>query len=225
MNSITKISIQLLLVLIGILFTGMAFSQTVTNDYQTVSNDFQTRMEVKLNLEPWDNLTLSLNPEVRLNESFHVAKYMLESKISYEPLKGLSLGGSYRFIINPRTNKDTEYLHRFAMFFSYKKKINRFEPSLRVKYTNYTEDKSLGEFLRYRAKLEYDIKGIKITPLLSAEAFHDITGNQIYKMRYALGTDYKLSKHSSLELGYMLDYYMQDYRNKHIIKLGYKYKF
>jgi len=218
MHHTRHISIRLLILFIAAGYAGRVNSQTVTNE-------FQTRTEVKLSFEPLDKLTLSLNPEVRWDESFSVGKYMLESGLSYKPVKGLTLGGSYRFIINPRTTKATEYLHRFALFTTYKKKIERFEPSLRVKYTNYTEDLSLGEFLRYRAKLEYDIKGSKITPVLSAEAFHYLAGNQIYKMRYAIGAEYKLNKKSSLGIGYMLDYYMQDYRNKHIITLGYKYKF
>ncbi len=211
-------SFRILLFLMGILYSEGAFSQSVTND-------FQTRTEVKLSFKPLDKLTLSLNPEVRWDESFQVDKYMLESKISYKPVKGLSLGGSYRFIINPRTTKATEYLNRFALFTTYKKKIKRFEPSLRIKYTNYTEEVSLGEFFRYRAKLEYDIKSCFITPIVSAEAFHDLSGGQIYKMRYAIAAEYKLNKKSSLQLGYMLDYYMQNYLNKHIINLGYKYKF
>lgn len=218
MNHTRNISIPALLILVGMLWTGEAFSQDVTNE-------FQTRTEVKLSYKPVKKLSLSLSPEVRLGESFHVDKYMLETGISYKPLKGLSLGASYRFIINPRESKATEYLNRFALYTSYEKKIQRFVPSLRVKYTNYTEDNSQGEFLRYRAKLEYDIKSCKITPMLSAEAFHDISGKQIYKMRYALGAEYKLNKKNSLGLGYMLDYYMTDYQNKHIIKLGYKYKF
>jgi Protein of unknown function (DUF2490) len=211
-------SMRLLLLFLAAGYAGKVNSQTVTND-------FQTRTDVKLSFEPLDKLSLSLNPEIRWDDSFGVSKYMLESGLSYKPVKGLTLGGSYRFIINPRNTKATEYLHRFALKASYKKKIERFEPSLRIKYTNYTEDLSLGEFLRYRAKLEYDIKGSKITPMLSAEAFHYLSGNQIYKMRYALGAEYKLNKKSSISLGYMLDYYMTEYQNKHIINLGYKYKF
>lgn len=218
-------SFHLLMSLLGILFSAAVYSQEVFDDAQTVTNDFQTRTEIKLSYELVDKLTLSLSPEIRWDESFGISKYMLESGISYKPLKGLSLGGSYRFVVNPRDNKATEYLHRFALFTSYKKKIERFEPSLRVKYTNYTEDLTLGEFLRYRAKLEYDIKGSKITPLISAEAFHYLSENQIYKMRYSIGAEYKINKKSSVGLGYMLDYYLTQYQNKHIIKVGYTYKF
>ena len=218
MNRRSFTYIRVSLILAGTLYSAGGFSQTVTND-------FQTRYEFKLHLEPLKGLELKLSPELRLDESFELARYMLESQLSYSPLKGLSLGGSYRFVINPRSEKATEYLHRFALYTSYKKRIKRFEPSLRIKYTNYTEDLSLGEFLRYRAKLEYNIKNSKITPLLSAEAFQDITGNQIYKMRYGFGAEYKISKHSSLAVKYLMDYYLGDYYNKHIFKLGYTYKF
>lgn len=225
MQNKAYISIHSLLFLMGILYAGGTFAQEDSNEVQEVNNEFQTRTEVKLSFEPLKGLSLSLNPEIRWDESFSVSKYMLESGISYKPIKGLSLGGSYRFIINPRETKSTEYLNRFALYTSYKMKIERFEPSLRIKYTNYTEDLTKGEFLRYRAKLEYNIKDCKITPLVSAEAFHYLEENLIYKMRYSLGAEYKINKKSSVGLGYMLDYYLTEYQNKHIIKIGYKYKF
>ncbi len=207
-----------IVIVLGILLTGTAFSQTV-------SNDFQSRTEIRLSLEPVKGFKLSFIPEIRMDESFSVDKYLLESKLSYEPVKGLELGGSYRFIINPRDVKATEYLHRFALSTKYSHKIQRWEPSLRIKYTNYTEDISTGTFLRYRAKLNYDIKKCKITPMASVEAFQDLDDSQIYKFRYGLGARYKLNKKSAIDLSYMLDYYMQDYKNKHILSIGYRYSF
>jgi len=192
---------------------------------QEVSNDFQTRTEVKLSWKALDKFTLSLIPELRLDEAFQVDKYLLESEVSYTPVKGLSLEGTYRFVINPRNNNPTEYLHRFALDAAYEHKIQRWEPSFRIKYTNYTEDVSQGEFLRYRARLLYDIKNCKITPLGAAETFHDLSENQIHKMRYSAGAHYRFNKNNRIELRYMLDYYMQEYRNKHIINLRYRYKF
>lgn len=192
---------------------------------QEIDNDFQSRTEFKLSFKPIKKVTISLAPEIRWDEYFAVSKYHLESQVSYKLLKGLTLSGSYRFIVNPRNTSSTEYLHRFALEADYGRKVFRFEPSARIKYTNYTEDASNGDFLRYRAKVGYDIKGVKLTPFISAEGFHDITENKLYKMRYSLGTSYKLNKHNSIKLGYSLDYYMLEYRNKHIINLGYKYKF
>lgn len=192
---------------------------------QDIDNDFQTRTEFKLSLNPIKKVSLSFVPEIRWDENFSISKYHLESQASYKPIKGLSLSGSYRFIVNPRNTNATEFLHRFALDADYGRKVYRFEPSVRIKYTNYTEDASTGDFFRYRAKVAYDIKGVKITPYLSAEGFHDITANELYKMRYSLGAFYKLNKHNSIKLGYALDYYMLEYLNKHIVNISYKYKF
>ena len=201
-----------------LLLAGTAYSQST-------DNEFQSRTKIELDLDLLKGLNLSLAPEVRLDESFSVDKYLLESTLSYKPLKGLELGGSYRFIINPRNDKATEYLNRFALYARYAYKIERWKPSLRIKYTNYTEDISKGTFLRYRAKLNYDIRKCRLTPMASVEAFQDLEDNQLYKFRYGLGVRYKLNKHSAIDLSYNLDYYMQEYRNKHIIKIGYRYSF
>jgi len=209
---------RIILLLLLILPAGIAFTQTV-------SNEFQSRTKIELDLDLLKGLNLSLAPEFRLDESFSVAKYLLESTLSYKPVIGLELGGSYRFIINPRDEKATEYLNRFALYARYAYKIQRWKPSLRIKYTNYTEDISTGTFLRYRAKLNYDIKNCRLTPMASVEAFQDLEDNQLYKFRYGIGVRYKLNKHSAIDLGYNLDYYMQEYRNKHIIKIGYSYSF
>ncbi len=192
---------------------------------QEIDNDFQARTEAKLTYKPIKKVQLSFTPEIRWDENFSVSKYHFQSTVSYNPVKGLDLSGSYRFIVNPRSTNPTEYLHRFAFDAEYGRKVYRWKPSVRLKYTNYTDDDANGDFLRYRAKLDYNVKNFKLTPYASAEGFHDISVNELYKMRYSLGASYKLNKHNSLKLGYALDYYMLEYRNKHIISIGYKYKF
>ena len=214
-----------LLLLLGVLFAGQTYSQTTENESQAIENDFQTRAEVKLSFSPIKKFKITFIPELRMDESFDIDKYLLETELSYKPIKDLSLSGSYRFVSNPRDTKATEYLHRFALTAEYSKSIKRWEPSFRIKYTNYTEDAFDGEFLRYRAKLEYDIKNFKLTPYIRAEGFHDLSQDELYKMRYALGGKYKLNKKNSVRIGYMLDYYLQDYRNKHILTIGYNFKF
>ncbi len=214
-----------LLLLLGVLVAGQTYSQTTENESQAVENDFQTRTELQLSFSPVKKLRITFIPELRLDESFNIDKSLLETELRYKLVKDFALSGSYRFIINPRDTKSTEYLHRFAFAADYSRSIKRWEPSFRIKYTNYTEDASNGEFLRYRAKLEYDIKNFKLTPYVRAEGFHDLAENEMYKMRYALGGRYKLNKKNSVKIGYMLDYYLQDYRNKHIITIGYRLKF
>lgn len=192
---------------------------------QTVENDFQSRTELKLSYEPIDKIRLSVTPEVRLDESFKMDKFLLESGVQYKPVKVFSIGGSYRFIANTRNTKSTEYLHRFALDATYSKKIERWKPSFRLRYTNYTEDDANSDFLRYKAKVEYNIKNFKLSPVVGVEAFHELSDNEFYKMRYTLGFDYKLNKQNAISVGYKLDYYLQEYLNKHIVYVGYKFKF
>lgn len=192
---------------------------------QTVENEFQSRTEIKLSYKLLDNIKLSVTPEVRLDESFNMDKFLLETGIQYKPVKFLSVGGSYRFIANTRDTKSTEYLHRFALDATFSKKIERWKPSLRIRYTNYTEDDANSDFLRYKAKVEYNIKNIKLSPVVGIEAFHELGDNEFYKMRYTLGMGYKFNKKNSISAGYKLDYYLQEYLNKHILYVGYKFNF
>lgn len=208
----------LVLIVIMLLVTQVVQSQTT-------EDEFQTRSEIKLSYKPIDNIKIYVTPELRFDETFAADKFLLETGLAYKPIKFLELGGSYRYIVNYRDVKSTEYLHRFALDATLGKSFNRWKPSLRIRYTNYTEDNSNSNYLRYKAKLEYNIKNCKLSPLIAAEAFNDLEDGTYYKMRYTLGADYKLNKKNAISIAYKLDYYLQDYLNKHILYVGYKYKF
>lgn len=193
---------------------------------QDVENEFQLRTSVKVGFNLVKHVKLSFTPEVRFKNDFSIDKYQLEVAIDYQPIKLISLGGSYRFVINPRNTKDTEYLSRYAFDITFQKKLKRFNPSLRLQYTNDDDDvEDASVFMRYKASLEYNIPKTKITPTLGIEAFQQLENGQMNKMRYSLGLDYKLSKHNYIGLGYKLDYYLKEYKNKHIVEVQYKYSF
>jgi len=192
---------------------------------QDVENDFEYRTSIKLSLKPLKKLKINFVPEARFKDDFDVDRYMLETELIYKPLKFLYLSGGYRFVINPRTEKETEYLHRYEFSATVKKDFERFEPSFRIRYTNYADDDADDNFLRYRAALSYNIKNCKLRPTLSAELFHQLSTNESYKMRYKLALDYKLFKKNYISAAYRFDYYLQEEKNKHIFSLGYKIKF
>lgn len=193
---------------------------------QEVENDYQTRAYAELSFKPVNVIKLSLNPELRFNENFFLDKYLIDSKVSYKPFNFLSMGAAYRFIGNIRENKATEYLHRFGLSATTRKKIGRFMPAIRLSYTNYADDdQSDKTFLRYKASLKYNIPKCKLTPYLSAELFHQLDKNNLYKVRYGYGIQYKLMKNNYLQAGYKFDYFMQEYKNRHILDLGFKIKF
>lgn len=192
---------------------------------QEVENDFEYRTSVKMTFKPIKKLKLNFTPEVRLSDDFSIDRYMLETGAVFKAAKILYLGAGYRFVVNPRDEKDTEYLHRYEFTATVKKRIERFEPQFRLRYTNYADDDDDDNYLRYKAAVGYDIKNCKLTPVLSAELFHKLSDNSLHKMRYKLGLDYKLFKKNYLGVSYRLDYYLQKEKNNHIFSIGYKIKF
>jgi hypothetical protein len=189
-----------------------------------IENDFEYRTYVKLSYKLLKNLKLNLSPEVRFEDDFSIDQYLIETQLVYRPVKILYLTAGYRFTINERSEKATEYLNRYELGAALKKKFNRFTPELKLRYTNYTDDDASTNVLRYKAALEYNIKGFKLTPTLSAELFQQVAGNGLYKVRYKLGLDYKLFKNNYLEASYRLDYYLKEYKNNNIFSVGYKIK-
>ncbi|PLX12850.1 MAG: hypothetical protein C0598_05340 [Marinilabiliales bacterium] len=222
-NNIMKMNskyISLLLSVFILSIVSQAFAQEVENDYQS-------RIEFNLRWKPLKKLKINVSPQLRLNENFSVSKYLLETKVSYKVIKNFYLGVDYRFVVNPREEKDTELSQRFGFSANYMYKINDFKPEFRLSYTNYADDIYDAEkqnFLRYKLSLEYDIPKNKFTPSLSAELYHQLDENQVYKMRYKAQIDYKLFKHNFVSVYYKLDYFIQEYKNKHIFGITYKLK-
>ncbi len=193
---------------------------------QEVDNELQTRTEVELSFKPIKKLKVTFMPQLRFDENFSLDKYLLETGAEYDLFKFLEVGATYRFIVNPRDTKDTEYLNRYGLSVTTKTELGRFEPSFRLSFTNYAEDDVDDKtFLRYKAGVKYDIPNCKLTPFVALEAFQELDEGDLYKMRYAAGIDYKLFKNNYLGLDYKLDYYQKEYTNMHIISLGYKIKF
>ena len=78
---------------------------------------------------------------------------------------------------------------------------------------------------RNKLQLKYKTTGL-LQPYLYGETY--VSGCGFDKLRLSLGTDLKLSKRSSLNVGYV---YQKVYDNddeegnKHVLSIGYKYKF
>ena len=81
--------------------------------------------------------------------------------------------------------------------------------------------------LRSRLQVSYDIPNSKFEPFANAEMFNDNDG--ISKMRYQIGTDYKIKKKHVLSLTYRYQTVNNNddegEGNAHLIGLGYMYKF
>ncbi len=191
---------------------------------QVTQNDFQMRNSFEASIKLVKKLRLNLTPELRIDETFSVDRFLMAGELAYKPWKFLEVGGTYQFIVNPRPGKTTEFLNRYAFHVTFSKKIKRFDPAIRVKYTNYAEDEPNSQFLKYKVSVNYDIPKCKLTPSVGIEAYHQLNDNYLYKLRYMAGARYALFKNNSIALEYKFDYYLKEYRNKHIISISYKIK-
>jgi len=227
METPNKIPMKKLINKIAILSLVLLFVYSNLQAQEEVVNDFQNRMWVGLSYKPAKKLKFSLTPEIRYDENFSINRFLIEGEAKYKIVKFLSIDGTYRFVVNQRETKVTQYLNRFGLSATVKKDFKRFEPSLRILYSNYTDDEiTNNKFLRYKASLEYDIAKSKLFPFVAVEAFQQLGDNKIlYKMRYTAGMEYKLNKKNFIGLSYKLDYFKHEYTNKHIVSLGYKFKF
>ncbi len=198
----------------------------ITANAQTVQKEWQTRLAAKVSFDIIDNLSLEISPELRLDNDFKLDKYLLEGELDYQILKNISAGAGYRFLANKKNSGDTEYLHRYKFYAGYKHKIERWKPGFKLTYADYSDDEEEdSEFLRPKISVEYNIAKSKITPEVEIEYYYQIPSSDWYKVRYGANLDYKINKKNCINLGYKLDYYLNEYFNRNIIEVCYKLKF
>lgn len=194
-----------------------------------------TWVELEFSKKIIKNLKAEFNPELRLFGGFEMDTYILEGGLSYKLHKYLTVAGYYRYE-NERNYREKRQIYewepagRFAFDAKSGFAIKRFDLSFRLRYTNgkdfddTTDDKT--SYFRYRAKLDYDIKGSKLAPFASVEVFHDLILKDFDKTRYTTGFAYPLNKNNELSLFYRLqDYSEAGKESLDIIGLGYSLKF
>ncbi len=206
---------------------SLLFISLLTMGYaQDVENEAQYRMGVELDFKIAKGLKLMVAPQLRFDNDFSVDRLQLETALRYKTFGFLYWEANYRRINKPQDDLSSEKFSKYGFSLSAKETYGRFTPALRLRYSNYADDDvDDKQFLRYKASVKYDIKKCKITPSLAIEAFQELNDYELYKMRYTAGADYKLMKNNYIGISYKLDYYKQEYRNRHIISLGYKYSF
>lgn len=192
---------------------------------QETENEFQARTAFDASFKLAKRLKWDIAPELRFEDQFKLDRAQLESELEYKAFDFLSVGARYQFIINYRDKKDTEYLNRYMLSATFNHDFDRWEPSFRLSYTDYTDDNDASSFLRYKGALAYNIKDCKLTPEVAIQGYHDLTNSDWYKVRYEVGFKYKLCKRNSIGIYYKLDYYLNELRNRHILDIGYKLKF
>jgi len=197
----------------------------------TVVRDFEVWSGLTFEKSFLENkLDIGLTQEFRFNDNssqLNVFFTELESKYTFK--NNIVLGGAYRFIRND--NKDGYVSqHRINLDLGYKYELDRLTFGARARYQSRIssdEDEYSVTKYRFRLKAEYNIKNWKLDPYVSAEVFHrsedylinyipEITeavlrSSGFEKMRYTVGTSYKISDHFKLGAFYRIEKEFKSY--------------
>lgn len=222
-----------LALLLGVVSSALA--EGVKGDPEVL---YKYRFGVDFQIKLAKGLKLNVEPEFRFNDGYD--KLLLNAGVSYKTFGCIYWGATYRLDVDRvesasssstmsafgSGNYDSQIYHRYAFDVTYKDKFGRFTPSFRVRYNNFADDEVTDkEFMRYRAKVNYDIRKSKITPHVAVEFYQELGDNMLYKSRFATGFDLKTGKNSNIGLDYKFDLFALEYKNANIFSVGYKYKF
>jgi hypothetical protein len=200
----------------------------LTNSFQSIAKTerFGTWLEFEVRKDFLNNFAFSLTPEFRFQDQFNLDEYMIQGKLSYQPLKFLSLAGSYRLGTEIKSKGNVNY-SRIAFDVQASQSFNRFEAALRARYTSNSESQEdeAGKYFRPRISLDYNIKGNKITPFASYELFHNLNAGEAQKSRMDIGFSRSIGKLHRIELYYRLNDYFTDKQSIHILGFGYRLRF
>ena len=151
----------------------------------------------------------------------------------------ISVRERYQYTIRPKQKIDKfEHREKYEPMLDFD---DNWEPVLSTQLEETTDewdtkdvDHAEDHVLRSRLKLEVDKKKWKATPYISAEAHNSLNDKMLLeKVRTAIGFDYKISKHHSVGMSYILTFGIFDdegdharlHERTHALGIGYNYKF
>ncbi len=204
----------------------MCFFISASSFVEAKTKKFGTWIELEFRKDFLKQFSVSIVPEFRFQDQFNLDEYMIQGKLEYEPFSFLSVAGTYRLGTEVKNKENLNY-NRFAFDVQASHEIDRFDASLRARYTNSSdfEGDEQGEYFRPRFKLEYNIKGNKITPFASFELFHNLIDKELQKSRLDLGFTREIAKLHRIGLYYRLQDYFSDRNSIHIAGIEYRLKF
>lgn len=178
-------------------------------------------------------LQLALTEEFRFNDnSTRINNFFTEVEAGYEFYKNMTFSLGYRFIKNNQKNGFVTE-NRFYADLAYSHKIDRLKLSYRFRFQTQSEAGTRSNDvlfpsnkMRLKLKAEYNIKKWKLDPYFSMEGFYametdsytyidpyTITNkvNGFQKLRFTLGTSYKINDLMELCAFYRIERELKSY--------------
>ena len=200
--------------------------------------DFGASLAFELQKQLRDKLSLSLEEELRLatnNTGFE--RNMLSVGLDYQLLVDrLKVGAYYCHIYLYNNKQYYENRHRYYLSLSYKQPLDEyFTLSWRGRFQGTYRDENRGEYrinpkyvLRNKVDLEYRIFGSPWKPSVSVDfsnSMNDPTGNELYRIRYQAGVNWRLNRTDSMDFFLRMDHYLVNVDDDpNVLSIGVSYK-
>lgn len=211
----------------------VTFSSFGQNEYDTiVIRDIESWTSASFEYKLNKDLTFNISPQLRLDKnSSQLERYLIDFEMNYDLSKNIEFGLGYRFYgENKKSGIQTG--HRYNIDGKYKFEISRFNGYARLRYQSGREfgngNNAWNNHFRLKTKFEYNFKGWKLDPEVSAEFFRSSGRNidaQFDKMRFTIGSSYKFNKHHSISFFYGGEKQLNTSYPKttYLFGIGYKY--
>ncbi|MBN2519607.1 MAG: DUF2490 domain-containing protein [Bacteroidales bacterium] len=178
-------------------------------------NDFQLWSGISIEKEVFNNMSISLEEEVRFVENAtYLAKYYTDIGVKYDITRMVNFSVNYRYINEKDYDSPFSSENRFYSDLSFKQSINRLKISFRTRYQfrcisekEFNMGESAAKYNRNKLSAEYNISNFPISPYISSECFYKIDfskGSKFDKIRNEIGFEYRLNKYNQIELSYTI---------------------
>jgi hypothetical protein len=163
-------------------------------------------------------------------------QYYAEGGLSYKITKWLDAGASLKLFQKYEDDGAYHLRDKISAWVKGSADIGRIELSFRSMYQRSTrqyieKDNDLipEHYTRFRLKAEYDIPNSPLKPFIMAEPYIPLKegdGFEVNKVRYSAGLEFKISKKSAIEAGWLMETFKKKSAGDlHVLDLEYKIKF
>ncbi len=200
--------------------------------------DFQMRIGAAMDGKLSNQFDWNFGVEQRLrNNASMYDQFQVEPGVSYNPYDFLKIGVGYRYAYRLSRKQEFQSRHRAHIDVRLRQKADRwtfkYRTRLQYGFENFTSQELLGTnalIQRHSLGVDYDIFGSRFKPFVSGEIYHHLNkpgGSMITKTRFSLGTAYRLSFHSVVELSYLInkEVNIANPTTEYILGISYAYSF
>jgi len=170
------------------------------------SNDLQLWAAFELEFKLFSDLSLQLSDEMRFEKNIdQLDCNLIDIGLQYKITDFLKVSATYRL----KTRRDNTNDNVFLLASTASIDIDRFDFSYRVRYENepYKENEKENN-IRNRLAVQYNIKGLSVSPFVSGEIFYRFLynkGDRFNRYKLRIGIEYEPIKNQKIDLDYTHD--------------------